>query len=274
MSSSKKQPLLNKLEFQGPVWLASDIHLGPDNPVTSRLFYEFLDQASAHAGALLLLGDIFDVWIGDDSIKQPPEWLRLALHNLKATATRIPLWIGRGNRDFLMGSALCDQLSANLLDDQTLLQVGSQRILLAHGDEFCTSDKRYQRFRRIVRHPAVQAAYLMLGLGLRQTIARRARAQSMKSQRQPMAVFHDVDGQAITDRLKQVNAQTLIHGHTHRPGHHFIGSDPITIDRWVLPDWEADHLETGAAARGGWLVVDETGIHPTELSSLRICLKK
>lgn len=260
--------MLNKLELKGPVWLASDVHLGPDNPATSQLFYEFLDLASAQAGALLLLGDIFDVWIGDDSIKHPPLWLGLAIEKLKSTGQHIPLWVGHGNRDFLMGLALCDRLSARLLPEQTLLTVGSRRVLLAHGDEFCTSDKRYQRFRRIVRHPFVQAAYLALNLSLRQAIANRARMQSMKLQRQPTVIFHDVDDVAITRRLQEVDVQTLIHGHTHRPGHYTHGSDDFTVERWVLPDWEADHLNNGENARGGWLVIDPEGIHPFNLSDL------
>ena len=266
--------MLNKLELQGPVWLASDIHLGPDNPATSRVFYEFLDQASAQAGALLLLGDVFDVWIGDDVIRHPPQWLGLALDKLKATAQRIPLWIGRGNRDFLMGRALCDHVCARLLPDQTHLLVESQHILLAHGDEFCTTDKKYQRFRRIVRHPITQAAYLWLGLSWRQAIAHRARMQSVKAQQQARSVFHDVDGQAISDRLQQAGVQTLIHGHTHRPGHYTHEAGNRTIERWVLSDWEADHPTMGTSARGGWIVVDHTGIHPFDLESLQGRLKR
>jgi len=257
---------LNKLTIKGPVWLASDIHLGPDNPKTAQAFFDFLDQAGAQAGALFLLGDIFNVWVGDDWARRPAPWLANTLQKLKQTAQRVPLWVGHGNRDFLMGSTLANQLGANLLDDQVVLQVADQTVLLAHGDEFCTQDKPYQRFRRVVRNPWVQALYLSLSVKQRLAIAERARRGSQQAQARPNAVWHDVSLESIDHVLSQANTRTLIHGHTHRPGHFVDRINDQPIDRWVLPDWEADHLTANEAARGGWLIIDDAGIHPVALN--------
>ena len=266
MWSSRKPPSLNKLTIKGPVWLASDIHLGPDNPKTAQVFFDFLDQAGAQAGALFLLGDIFNVWIGDDWARRPAPWLASTLQKLKETAQRVPLWLGHGNRDFLMGAALATQLGADILDDQVLLQVGDQRILLAHGDEFCTEDKPYQRFRRVVRNPWIQALYLSLSVNQRLAIADRARRGSQQVQARPNAVWHDVSLDSIDLVLSQANTRTLIHGHTHRAGHFVEQINENVIDRWVLPDWEVDHLTASEPARGGWLVIDGSGIRPVALS--------
>jgi len=256
---------LNKLAIKGPVWLASDIHLGQDNPKTAQAFFDFLDQAGAQAGALFLLGDIFNIWIGDDWARRPAPWLATALQKLKETARHAPLWLGHGNRDFLMGATLGKQLGAKILDDQVLLQVGHQNVLLAHGDEFCTKDKPYQRFRRVVRNPWIQALYLSLGVKQRLAIAERARRGSQKVQARPNAVWHDVSLGSIDCALNQANTRTLIHGHTHRPGHFVDQINEKTIDRWVLPDWEADHLTANESPRGGWLVIDDSGIRPVAL---------
>jgi UDP-2,3-diacylglucosamine hydrolase len=251
---------LNKISIEGPAWLASDIHLGPDNPETAKLFFAFLDKASAHAGALFLLGDIFDVGIGDDWADQPPVWLSQALAHLQQTGKQIPLFIGHGNRDFLMGQRLAARLGAQLLDDQCLLQIHKQCVLLAHGDEFCTTDHAYQRFRKIVRHPWVQKLYLSLSLNQRMAIAHRARLKSIKTQANPNAVWHDVTLAQIDQTLKQADTRVLIHGHTHKPGHYPSAQGSAMIDRWVLPDWEADHLEPGQARRGGWIVINDSGL--------------
>jgi UDP-2,3-diacylglucosamine hydrolase len=97
---------LNKIALTGPVWLASDIHLGQSTVQTSEAFRDFLKLASKEAAGLLLPGDIFDAWIGDDVAVVAPPWLAQDLMAIKACAAKIPVWLGRGNRDFLMGEAL------------------------------------------------------------------------------------------------------------------------------------------------------------------------
>lgn len=246
---------MNRLSLNGPVWLASDIHLGADNPATAQRFYQFLDQASAQAGALLLLGDIFDVWIGDDWTRQPPRWLSDVLTHLKQVSARCPLWIGRGNRDFLIGQQLAETVGAQLLEPQVVLDVAGHRYLLAHGDEFCTNDRAYQRFRRIVRNRWVQKAYLSLSLNTRAKIAQKARDQSMQTQTSANQSHLDVCEQTIASLLAHEQLTAIIHGHTHRPNHHRPTQD-CKFDRWVLPDWESDHLQAGQPERGGWIVVD------------------
>ena len=260
MSSLKKPLLLNKLSIQGPAWLASDIHLGPENPKTADMFFNFLDKAGAHAGALFLLGDIFDVWIGDDWANLPPAWLKRSLDHLKKTSETVPLYIGHGNRDFLMGQQLAAKIGARLLDDQCVLNAQGHSVLLAHGDEFCTTDKAYQRFRKLVRHPLTQKLYLSLSLKQRLAIANRARQKSMQNQAKTHGVWHDVTLASIDRALDQTDTRTVIHGHTHRPGHYRDEVKGHIVDRWVLPDWEADHLQAGQPARGGWIVANSNGL--------------
>jgi len=262
--------LLNRLSLNEPVWLASDIHLGADNPVTAQRFFQFLDQASAQAGALLLLGDIFDVWIGDDWIEQPPSWLSDALAHLKSTAQRCPLWIGRGNRDFLLNQRLAKAIGAQLLDAQVILEVAGNHYLLAHGDEFCTNDRAYQRFRRIVRNRWVQKAFLSLSLNTRTKIAQKARHQSMLTQTVSDNSHLDVCEKTIAAVMAKEKLGTIIHGHTHRPDHHQFASDTVAFDRWVLPDWESDHLSAAQPERGGWIVVDQAGVALFDLAAQKI----
>jgi len=259
-SLSSGQPFLNNLSFAGPVWLASDIHLGADNPATTESFFKFLDQASAHAGALLLLGDIFDVWIGDDWAVNPPPWLAKALDRLQAVTAHCPLWLGRGNRDFLMGQALADRLGAKLLPEQVTVDVRGTKALLAHGDEFCTDDVGYQRFRQIVRRPDVQRLFLSLPLSWRARIALRARIKSQQTQKKMSDLAVQASPAAMVKALSPQQVKTVVHGHTHQPRHDKFEIDRYRFERWVLPDWESDHLEKGQAPRGGWMVIDERGI--------------
>ncbi len=249
---------MNKQALRGTVWIASDIHLGEAVPKTARAFYEFLDRARRHADALILCGDLFDAWIGDDhALREPPAWLAAALGELRATASAIPLWMARGNRDFLMGRALTDALGARLLDTPAILNTDAGPILLSHGDEFCTDDLAYQRFRRIVRTPWIQYVFLALPLSLRRAIAARARARSRQARKTKSMAIMDVNPAAIAQALREAGCDILIHGHTHRPAMHALNLDGRAARRYVLPDWECDH---DAPRRGGWIEIDATGI--------------
>lgn len=248
---------MTEIPLTGRIWIASDIHLGPGTPATAAAFYRFLDQARAQADVLVLCGDIFDVWIGDDyALDAPPEWLATALAKFRQAAGALQLWLGRGNRDFLIGPALADHVGARLLPDPVILRTDAGRLLLAHGDQYCTADRSYQRFRRIVRSPAVQAAFLKLGLGLRRAIADRARRRSMQANRDKPAGIMDVENDAVRRAFRQAGVRLLVHGHTHRPAVHRLDLDGQPHTRIVLPDWDYDHAPE---PRGGWLQIDAAG---------------
>ena len=248
---------MNKLDLPGRVWIASDIHLGPNSPATAAAFYNFLKEAARCADSLILAGDVFDAWIGDDVARQPDPWLRDALNSLKATADRIPLWIGRGNRDFLVGEELLGYAGAQALPEPALLKTSAGTILLAHGDEYCTDDAGYQRFRGLVRRPGVQRAYLSLPLAVRRGIADWARRRSMHSNQYKSTQIMDVAPAAIEQALREAEASMLIHGHTHRPARHQIRVNGRQCERIVLPDWDLDHP---GQERGGWVAIDDHGV--------------
>ncbi len=251
----------------GPVWLVSDIHLSENSPATALAFYDFLEHASHEASALFILGDLFDAWVGDDVINHPTPWLKQALQALTQCASHIPTYIGLGNRDFLLGDVFIKRIGAHPLNDQTLLTVGPTTILISHGDEYCTHDLSYQRFKWWVRQPWVQFLFKRLSLPQRLKIASQARAQSIKK----MAQFSnkpanatpdiiDVSADAVALEFSHSGVNTMLHGHTHRPGHHTYEVDGQTCTRWVLPDWEFDHVAAQTLPRGGYIKLNTGGI--------------
>lgn len=222
----------------------------------------FLEAAAEDAAALVLPGDIFDAWIGDDVIKIAPPWLATALQALQRTATRIPVWLGRGNRDFLMGPDLVQALGAHLLPEPAILETDFGRILLSHGDEYCTDDIAYQQFRKMVRDPQWQAAFLAKSIPDRMAMAQQARGESQTANQTKSAEIMDVNAQAVEDAFRHADIDIVVHGHTHRPARHVLEVDGRRRERWVLPDWECDHA---SPPRGGWLVIDRDGLTPFDL---------
>ena len=239
------------------MWVASDIHMSAHAPATTQAFLDFLDQAAVQSDVLLLPGDIFDVWIGDDfALRDPPAWLTSILDALLKTSQYTRLYVGRGNRDFLMGDALAQRIGAQLLPDQVYAHTDIGTVILSHGDEYCISDRGYQRFRRLVRNRAIQRLFLCLSLKTRKAIAAWARQRSQRNNRNKSITIMDVDPSAIQATFRQSDSTLMVHGHTHRPAVHDLVVDGRDRQRIVLPDWDCDHTAT---PRKGWLVIDRDG---------------
>ncbi|MEN5159471.1 UDP-2,3-diacylglucosamine diphosphatase [Achromobacter spanius] len=255
---------MNKITLPGPIWLASDLHLGPTTPATSEAFLAFLQVAQDEAAALLLPGDIFDAWIGDDVIRAAPPWLATVLAALKTTAARIPVWLGRGNRDFLIGEELAKAVGAQLLPEPARLETDFGSILLTHGDEFCTDDAAYQQFRQMVRNPQWQAEFLAKTIPERLAMAQQARGESQAANQTKSMEIMDVNAGAIESIFRETGVRVLVHGHTHRPARHVLEVDGEKRERWVLPDWDCDHV---SPPRGGWLVIDRDGLQFYDLET-------
>jgi UDP-2,3-diacylglucosamine hydrolase len=252
-SSSSPLPFLNKLTLGGVTWVAADVHLGPHGPATAACFYRFLRQAERQCDALILAGDIFHVWVGDGQLEHPEPWLHESVLALQAFARAKPLYLMRGNRDFLLGAGFARAIGATLLPDGLRLESPAGEFWLSHGDELCVDDRAYQRFRRFARARWVQGLFLACPLAWRQGIAGYLRRRSQQAGQYKSAAITDVNAQAWRALLARHGLTVLVHGHTHRPASH---QEPDGPRRIVLPDWEADHTRP---ARGGWLSVDATG---------------
>ena len=229
----------------------SDLHLQAAEPATFQAWQHYMQGTPAEA--VFILGDLFDVWVGDDSVgadlPAPPHALNFeeqCAQVLQHTTARLALFFMHGNRDFLIGPQFMALCHGTLLDDPTMLAFAGRRWLLSHGDALCLDDLDYMQFRRQVRSAAWQQAFLARPLAERQAIARELRAQSRQQheqRKQSGASDADVDSAAARQWLQAAHAPTLIHGHTHRPAQHELGEG---LQRVVLSDWDAAALPARA----------------------------
>lgn len=226
--------------YPPPHWrvldVISDLHLQVTEPATLAAWQRYM--ASTPADAVFILGDLFEVWVGDDVLDADtadgPSFERTCADVIAATARTRPVYFMQGNRDFLVGPALACHTQMQLLADPTVLAWVGQRWLLSHGDALCLDDTAYLAFRAQVRQPAWQQAFLAKPLTERRAIARAMREHSAQSQAsQPYA---DVHPQAVDAWLDATHTTTLLHGHTHRPATHALAHGR---QRVVLSDWDA-----------------------------------
>jgi len=234
------------------ILLISDLHLEEKRPDITRAFLHFLETRAAQAEALYILGDFFEVWVGDDGMSPYQHEIAGALKELGLRGTRI--YLMHGNRDFMIGKAFCREAGCTLLADPHIAQLGGERLLLMHGDSLCTRDEGYMRLRRWLRNPVSLFILHNLSLAKRQKLAQKLRSSSKQETRMKASDIVDVTPEEVTRVMQQNDVRTLIHGHTHRPATHVLDVGGKPARRIVLGDWD----------RQGWVLqVDESGFHQT-----------
>ncbi|HAG78316.1 MULTISPECIES: UDP-2,3-diacylglucosamine diphosphatase [Stutzerimonas stutzeri subgroup] len=230
------------------ILLISDLHLEEERPDITRAFLHFLATRACQAEALYILGDFFEVWIGDDAMTPFQQSIADALRALSERGTRI--YLMHGNRDFMLGKGFCRAAGCTLLGDPSVVELGGERVLLMHGDSLCTRDEGYMRLRRLLRNPLSLFILRHLPLSTRRKLARKLRNESRAQTRMKASDIIDVTPELIPRVLAEHGVRTLIHGHTHRPATHELEVDGRPARRIVLGDWDQQ----------GWaLQVDESG---------------
>lgn len=225
----------------------SDLHLSAERPRMVRRFESFLAQEAARAGALYILGDLFEYWVGDDDLEEPLN-ARVAAALAALAARGVAVFLMHGNRDFLLGRAFAERTGARLIADPTLLELHGTRTLLMHGDTLCTDDVEYQKFRSLARSAAFQAEFLAQPLVARKRHVGELRELNEQAKQAKSAEIMDVAAATVEQVLREFGYPRLIHGHTHRPARHLHVVDGRACERWVLPDWyeRAGYLRCGA----------------------------
>ena len=228
----------------------SDLHLEAQRPDITRAFLRFLEEQASQADALYILGDFFEVWLGDDNPDSLADQISAALLALSRQGTAI--YLMHGNRDFLIGKAFCRRSGATLLKDPTLIQINGERVLLMHGDSLCTDDIGYMRMRRWLRNPLSLFILRNLPLKTRHRIGRKLRNESQTRTRYKSLDITDVNQDEVLRVMRAHDVNTLIHGHTHRPAVHPFEINGKAVQRIVLGDWD----------KAGWVLeVGASGYH-------------
>ena len=216
--------------------LISDLHLQASDRATFEAWADYM--ARTRADAVLMLGDLFEVCVGDDAVATDPFLQQCGQVLLQASQQRA-VYFMPGNRDFLVGPAFLAQCGVQALADPTVLVWGEQRTVLTHGDALCLEDEAYQRFRLQARDPAWQAAFLSKPLAERLALAQSMREQS-KAHNQNVAYFADADRAMTQAWLQAAQSAHMVHGHTHQPADHEV-TESGTALRQVLSDWGFEH---------------------------------
>ncbi|MFK8046989.1 MAG: UDP-2,3-diacylglucosamine diphosphatase [Halioglobus sp.] len=209
----------------------SDLHLDSARPAVIQALAAFLEK-NTHCDGLYILGDLFEVWLGDDDDSPIAQEVTRLLKQYSDSGPS--LYLMQGNRDFLLGDDFCRAVGGQLLQDPVVVDLYGTPTLLMHGDSLCTDDAEYQAFRKTARDPKCQADLLSRSLDERKAFAAHLRSVSKESNSNKAQDIMDVSADEVAKVMAEHGVTRLIHGHTHRPAQHDLNSGV----RWVLGDWE------------------------------------
>ncbi|MEW4982399.1 MAG: UDP-2,3-diacylglucosamine diphosphatase [Cycloclasticus sp.] len=214
----------------------SDLHLTQDRPKNTQRFLTYLESLDANVSDLYILGDLFDVWVGDDDPTPPNELVKEQLKKLTSSGVGVHLLVG--NRDFLVGQQFFNDTQVTPLEDEYVIDLFGVKTLLMHGDLLCTDDVEYQQFRQLTHTAAWQQEILQKPLPERLAIAQHYRQESHLNKKEKSATIMDVNETAVIKVLEKHHVQRLIHGHTHRPDVHTQDANGKPSKRFVLAEWD------------------------------------
>ena len=216
---------------ESPVCVIADAHLGGPGGDAGPLVEQLRALPEHGCRHLILLGDIFHVWVG--SRKFETEEIRRVvpeLRRLRRDGMRIEYV--EGNRDFfLAGSPYADAF--DLVASETRFEVGGARYLCVHGDGLNDRDRQYLFWRWLSKSTPVRWAVLglprsMAGKMVRSTEEKLARTNFKHRMDVPAAAIR-----AYAEKRLAEGFDVLLLGHFHEP-HRFEveGGEARLLDAW------------------------------------------
>ena len=210
----------------------SDIHLSENNPHLINTFKTFLNESKKTCSHLFILGDLFEIWIGDDDDNSFNQEVKKALIDFTSNGPEV--FFMHGNRDFLLGETFANEVGISLLSDPYTLDINGMKTILSHGDFLCTDDTDYIDFRNKVRSEDWQKDFLSKSIDERNNIANSLRSHSRDATSKKSLEITDVNPEMVNNFIQENKLDLFIHGHTHRPKVH----EHSSAKRVVLGDWD------------------------------------
>ncbi len=219
----------------------SDLHLSPAPDGTWERFLELAARLAerARAGAeqrLLVVGDLFSFWVDRPLVagifRRPLEALR------ELVDAGCPVTLLEGNRDFDFGPLLVRLTGAGAPGERLVLERDGRRVLVMHGDQLLTADRRYQLFKRLVRSwPARLLARGLPSPLLLWAVRRLERVSESEKAHKDSAVMLP-DPAAVARELESAGAEVLVHGHTHQSGESELEAGGRRCRIFCLGEWD------------------------------------
>lgn len=214
----------------------ADLHLSENHPQICEAFFEFLKNENKEVEYLYILGDLFEVWIGDDEHTPLMDKVAKALSDYAVT-NNIKIYYIHGNRDFMIGKKYARQSAMRLLPEHSEISLYGKNVLIMHGDTLCLADENYQKMRKIIHNPILQFIFNLLPLFIRKKIGWKIRSASQNKKADKNREVMGVTESEVVRLMVKHKTEILIHGHTHQVAEHQFQLLNKPASRFDVGDW-------------------------------------
>lgn len=213
----------------------SDLHLHPNEIAITERFNRFIQWAASNTQTVYILGDFFHVWPGDDALDV---WSNAIADQLAWLGSQgVKVYFMPGNRDFLLGDDFAKRACILPLTEPTTITLGSDRVLLVHGDRYCTRDKGHQWLRYLTRNKIFPRIFMRLPFELRKRLVDKVRESSQANRSKPESQM-EIVASTMLEHMQQSHVAIVVHGHIHKPGVTTHDDRGVTYRQYVLSDWD------------------------------------
>lgn len=206
------------------VYFLSDFHLGAPNAADSlvreKKLIRFLDSIQPTAGAIFIVGDLFDFWYEYKKVV-PKGYVRILGKLAQLTDNGIPVYFFVGNHDMWMKDYFQAELNIPVYFEPAAFTFNGKKFLVGHGDGLGPGDHGYKFIKKVFRNRACQWLFGILppyiGMGIAHYFSRKSRAQTGQTDEKFLGEENEWLISYCKEVLKQEHYDYLVFGHRHLP---------------------------------------------------------
>ena len=187
--------------------------------VREQHIISWLDFIKRDAAELYLVGDIFDFWF-EYSTVVPKGYIRFLGKLAELADLGIKITLFKGNHDMWMFGYLKEELNAEIISNEKVINLNGKSIYIHHGDGLGPGDAKYKFLKKIFRSPLCQWLFARLhpnlGIGIAQRWSKHSRISNNAEER-----FLGEENEWLVVYAKEILEQQhydyFIFGHRHLP---------------------------------------------------------
>ncbi|WP_099367776.1 UDP-2,3-diacylglucosamine diphosphatase [Sphingobacterium sp. 1.A.4] len=240
--------------IRNKIYFASDFHLG-SYPTSHSLDRErrivaWLDHIKTDAKELYLVGDIFDFWFEYASVV-PKGYIRFLGKLAELADLGVKITLFKGNHDMWMFGYLKQELGAEVVSNEKVLQVDGKRFYIHHGDGLGPGDAKYKFLKKIFRSRFCQWLFARLhpnlGIGIATRWSKHSRIANNNEEK-----FLGEENEWLIVYSKEIlqgeHYDYFIFGHRHLPYERTIGNQStiVNLGEWINYNtyavWDGEQL--------------------------------
>lgn len=214
------------------------------------IIVSWLEEISADARAVFLVGDVFDFWF-EYKWTVPKGYVRLLGTLAQMCDQGIEIHFLKGNHDMWVYEYFQEEIGMIVHDSSYEFEDGEKHFFLDHGDGLGKGERKYKMVRSTLRNRFLQQSYARLhpswGLRLMRKMSAKSRDRHEGEEGEEV---HDLPIRFAEEHLLSNETDFFIMGHRHQPIDKLLSNQKsryINLGDWVTQNtyakWDGQDLK-------------------------------